>query len=351
MQVHHARVARERRRAFVSASFVNAALQFYAALLVVYLSRGEFTGASGATYVLLAGASLALGAVWAVFPTSPGRMIVQRTNPLLRGLARHGTRPWLLTVFGVATTAIGALTLIVAWFITDTSLRELFSRSGLAGARRIFAALLRPDWSILPSVLEQTLITIFMALQATLIAVPIAFVLSFPAARNLMRASPVGRAVYAALRLLCNFTRSIEALVWAIIFSVWVGIGPFAGMLALMVHSVASLVKLFSEQVESVDQGPIEAIEATGATRLQVIWFAVVPQVVLPYLSFAIYRWDINVRMATIIGLVGGGGIGKLLMQYQGLAKWHAVGTIVIVIAVVVWLMDWLSARLREAIH
>jgi phosphonate ABC transporter permease subunit PhnE len=351
MEVHHARVARERNRARVSASLVNAALMLYATLLVVYLCTGEFTGASGATTALFAATSLLLGAVWAAYTSSPGRMIVERTNPVLRGLRQPLVRPWLRTVSGVATTAIGVLTLIVAWFVTDTSLRELFSQSGLAGAQRIFTAMLRPDWSILPSVLEQTLVTIFMALQATLLAVPIAFVLSFPAARNIMRSSRVGLAVYSLLRLLFNFTRSIEALVWAIIFSVWVGIGPFAGMLALAVHSVASLVKLFSEQVENVDQGPIEAIEATGATRLQVVWFAVVPQVVLPYLSFTIYRWDINVRMATIIGLVGGGGIGKLLMQYQGLAKWHAVGTIVIVIAVVVWLMDWLSARLREAIY
>ncbi|MHC4306713.1 MAG: ABC transporter permease subunit, partial [Planctomycetota bacterium] len=93
------------------------------------------------------------------------------------------------------------------------------------------------------------------------------------------------------------------------------------------------------------------AIEATGANRVQVVWYAVVPQIILPYLSFTIYRWDINVRMATIIGLVGGGGVGQLLMQYQGLAMWSQVGTIVLVIAIVVWIMDYLSARIREAIY
>jgi phosphonate transport system permease protein len=136
----------------------------------------------------------------------------------------------------------------------------------------------------------------------------------------------------------------------AIIFSVWVGIGPFAGMLALMLHTISSLAKQYSEQIECIEQGPLEAIQATGANNIQMVWFAVVPQVFLPFLSFTIYRWDINIRMATIIGLVGGGGVGTLLMQYQGLAKWNEVGTIVIVIATVVWIMDYLSARIREAI-
>lgn len=157
--------------------------------------------------------------------------------------------------------------------------------------------------------------------------------------------------VYNFFRFIFNFTRSVEPLIWAIIFSVWVGIGPFAGMLALMLHSVASLAKLYSEQIECIDNGPVEAILTTGANKIQTIWYAVVPQIVLPYLSFTIYRWDINIRMATIIGLVGGGGVGTLLMQYQGLARWNEVGTIIITIAAVVWVMDYLSAKIREAIH
>jgi phosphonate transport system permease protein len=194
-------------------------------------------------------------------------------------------------------------------------------------------------------------VTIFIALMATLIAVPVAFALSFFGARNLTRGSGKTRLTYGVVRLIANFTRSIEPLIWAIIFSVWVGIGPFAGMLALVLHSIASLIKLYSEQIENVDTGPIEAIEATGANWIQVVWFAVVPQIVLPFFSFTIYRWDINIRMATIIGLVGGGGIGTLLIQYQGLARWHEVGTMVLTIALVVWLMDYLSARIREAIY
>lgn len=152
------------------------------------------------------------------------------------------------------------------------------------------------------------------------------------------------------LRMSFNLTRSVEPILWAIIFSVWVSFGAFAGMLALAVHSIASLSKQYSEIVEGVESGPIEGIESTGAGPLQVVWFAVVPQVVLPYISYTIDRWDINVRMATILGFVGGGGIGAMLMEYQGQSRWPQVGCIIIVIATVVWIMDAFSAHVRNAI-
>jgi phosphonate transport system permease protein len=99
-----------------------------------------------------------------------------------------------------------------------------------------------------------------------------------------------------------------------------------------------------------VEDGPVEGIQSTGANALQVIWFAIVPQIVLPFISFTIFRWDINVRMATIIGLVGGGGIGTMLMNYQGQALWHEVGTLGLLIIAVVWAMDVASAQIREAL-
>jgi phosphonate transport system permease protein len=111
------------------------------------------------------------------------------------------------------------------------------------------------------------------------------------------------------------------------------------------------LAKLYSEQIEAIDKGLVESVAATGAHPIQVIWFGVVPQIVIPFMSFTIYRWDINVRMATIIGLVGGGGIGTLLMQYQGMAMWNEVGLLVLVIALIVWFMDFLSSKIREAIQ
>ncbi len=115
-----------------------------------------------------------------------------------------------------------------------------------------------------------------------------------------------------------------------------------------MVHSVAALGKLYSEQIESIDPGPLEAVRASGATELQTVAYAVVPQIIPPFISFTIYRWDINVRMSTIIGLVGGGGIGQMLFQYQNLAQWRQVSVAVILIVAVVMILDSVSARIRE---
>lgn len=251
------------------------------------------------------------------------------------------------TILGLV---ILVLTIIAGIFISQISIREFLSESGLNGARRIFTALFHPNFAIFEAALFAAIETIFMAFIATIFALPIAFVLGFFAARNLMQESKLFMTLYVVIRFLLNMTRSIEPLVWAIIFSVWVGIGPFAGMLALSLHSVSSLAKLYSEQIENISDGPIEAIKATGAHPIQVVWYGVVPQIILPYLSFTIYRWDINVRMATVIGLVGGGGIGTMLMQYQGLAKWNEVGLLVLVIAAIVWVMDYSSSKIREAI-
>ena len=251
------------------------------------------------------------------------------------------------TVLGYFTITV---TFIAGLNISQVSLREFFSPAGLLGAKRIFTALFNPNFDIIQEAIFAAIETIYMAFIATVVALPFAFLLGFFAARNLMSSSPLLKIIYNATRFILNITRSIEPLVWAIIFSVWVGIGPFAGMLALCLHSVSSLAKLYSEQIENISEGPIEAMTATGAHPIQVIWFGVVPQIVLPYLSFTIYRWDINVRMATVIGLVGGGGIGTMLMQYQGLAKWNEVGLLAITIAIIVWIMDYSSSKIREAI-
>jgi phosphonate transport system permease protein len=258
-------------------------------------------------------------------------------------------KPWLKSFWGWQLLLTLGATLVAGVMMTEFSLTEILDPAGFEGAVRLFTGLLTPNLTILPQAILKIIETIYIAFLATAIAIPIAFFLSFVCAKNIMT-HPVAFTIYGVLRTLLNITRSVEPLIWAIIFSVWVGIGPFAGMLALMIHSIASLAKQYSELVESVNEGPIEGIQSTGANVIQVVWFAIVPQVLLPYIAFTIYRWDINVRMATIIGLVGGGGIGTMLIKYQGQAMWPEVGCIIMVIAAVVWLMDTASAYIREAI-
>ncbi|HEX9616856.1 MAG TPA: ABC transporter permease subunit [Anaerolineales bacterium] len=158
----------------------------------------------------------------------------------------------------------------------------------------------------------------------------------------------IGMIVYVIVRTLMNIIRSIEPLIWALVGIIWIGPGPFAGAIALTVHTIASLGKLYSESIESINPGPIEAIQATGATRLQSIMYAVVPQVLPPFISFTIYRWDINVRLSTIIGLVGGGGIGFILIQWIRQFQYEPAGIAVWLITITVAVLDYVSSEIRE---
>ncbi len=197
-------------------------------------------------------------------------------------------------------------------------------------------------------VLKGALDTVAMALLATGLAMIFAIPLSFLAAHNLMSGNPITYSVYVVVRTLLNILRSIESLIIAIVFVVIVGLGPFAGMLALALHSVAALGKLYSEVIEGIDSGPIEAIRATGANWIQTVRYAVIPQIVPPFTAFTIYRWDINVRSATVIGFVGGGGIGFLLIELIRVNNMRGVSAAFIAIAVVVMALDYFSAKLRE---
>lgn len=212
--------------------------------------------------------------------------------------------------------------------------------------------LIRPDFSkrtlkvLLPDMLE----TIEIALLGTLIAVIFAFPLSFLAARNIVGSSPAGLVIYGVTRFTFNFLSAIPALVVALIFTVIVGVGPSAGVVALGFHSIGMLGRLFAEALESVDRGPIEALQASGAGRVQTVAYAVVPQIGPLFLAYSIYRWDINVRMSMILGFVGAGGVGVFLQQNINLFNYMQVSAAFILILVTVTLIDigssWLQRKL-----
>jgi phosphonate transport system permease protein len=273
---------------------------------------------------------------------SPGRAMMRGTPDWERDLPWHHTlRGWFVAVFV-------EYCFFTGWVITEVNVGSFLTQFGKAWD--IIRGLMHPAGSILDQGLVLLVQTVFLAFMATAFAIPIAFVIAFLAARNLTRATAWTRLTYTVARTVMNFVRAVEPLVWALIFISWVGIGPFAGVLALWVASIASLVKLYSEAIESIDSGPMDAVAATGASTLQVLRYGVVPQVIPPFLSFTIYRWDINVRMSTIIGFVGGGGIGYILKPRVDLGEWGEVGTLVLLIAGTVWLMDMISAKIREKI-
>ena len=256
--------------------------------------------------------------------------------------------PWYRTSWKIALALIGVLTLLAAIGVTDVNLYYLFTRAGKT--RRIWVRLLNPDFSLLGSGVRLLIVTIYMAFMATIFAIVVAVPLSFLAARNLAQGI-IGRTIYTVVRVVISITRSIDAIIWAIIFLVWVRVGAFPGVLALFVHSIADLTKLYSERLESIDPGPVEAIRAAGGNRLQVIMYGIIPQIINPYLSFTLYRWDINVRMATIIGIVGGGGIGQSLYQYMKVSDYRSAGMMMLLIVITVWGIDYISARLRARLN
>ena len=274
-----------------------------------------------------------------------GRTLAERLSGLI--LAEPGPEPrrrWYRTSWGLLLLLAAILTLGAAFGITKVNFLALFT--GAQKTAKLWRAFANPDTSLLGLGFKLLLETFFIAMMATVFAVVVAAPLSFLAARNLMR-GPLARPIYAVIRAAASLIRSVDAIIWAIIFAVWVGMGSFCGALALWVHSIADLIKLYSEQLESIDPGPLEAVTAAGAGRLEVICYGVIPQIINPYLSFTLYRWDINVRMATVIGVVGGGGIGWRLAAHLRSWQFPEASMLTILIIALVWGIDYVSARLR----
>ncbi|MDP9281233.1 MAG: phosphonate ABC transporter, permease protein PhnE [Chloroflexota bacterium] len=190
--------------------------------------------------------------------------------------------------------------------------------------------------------------TIFLGIMATAFSMVIALPLSFLGARNIMTGNPITAAIYAAVRVMFTILRSIDVLIVVIVLLAIFGPGNAAGVFGLAFHNIGVMGKLYSEAIEGIDAGPLEAITATGANRLQVIWAAVLPQITNPFISFTIYRLDTNVRLAPILGLVGGGGIGLDLFQAIQISQYGAAGLIIFMIVVTVATMDFISAQVRK---
>lgn len=254
----------------------------------------------------------------------------------------QSVRAWLYIV-------VGSAAFVYFWQLSEIDPRKLFDPAPTFAAVVQGFLSFNLDSQVLYDVGNQMVITVFQALLATTLGAIVAIPFSFLAASNLTGRSRFSIWIYYLTRSLFNVLRSIEAILYVAIFFYWVGFGPFPGMLALAVTTFGLIGKLFSEAIENIDPGPVEAIAATGATRLQSIVFGILPQIVPPFVSYSIYQWDINVRMATIVGFAGGGGIGSLLYNnYFPMLQYRSAGTAVAAIVIVVALMDFASAKIRE---
>lgn len=198
------------------------------------------------------------------------------------------------------------------------------------------------DWHLY---VEEMIITIQIALWGTLLAIVVSIPLGIMSSENL-----VPWWVCQPTRRLMDAARAINEMVFAMLFVVAVGLGPFAGVMALFVHTTGVLAKLFSEAVEAIEPGPVEGVRSTGATGLQEIIFGVIPQVLPLWISFSLYRFESNVRSATVLGMVGAGGIGVILWESIRGFMFQETGAVILIIIISVTLLDLLSQKLRKAV-
>jgi phosphonate transport system permease protein len=237
-----------------------------------------------------------------------------------------------------------ALAALLAWSWGPSEMdrwTDLFRYGGnMAEYLRGFA---NPDFSTWRYSVEEMIVTVQIALWGTALSVVLAVPFGILCAHNM-----VPWWILHPARRLMDFLRAIHEVVWAVLFVTAVGLGPLAGVMALFVHTTGILGKLFSEAVEAIDPRPVEGIRATGATKLQEVVFGVIPQVLPLWMSYALYRFESNVRSATVLGVIGAGGIGQVLFESVRGFYYAQSAAILIVIVVTVIITDIVSQQLRR---
>jgi phosphonate transport system permease protein len=261
----------------------------------------------------------------------------------------------------------GALLALFIWSYrgAEIHLTELFSREGGAQIITYVKKLFPPDFSagVVREAVRGAFETFAISFMGTLMAAVIAFSIVFFASRNLIYSGLLyemepGRGWSNALRMvpyllakgLLNFLRTIPEMLWALIFVFIVGLGAFPGVLALGVHTGGVLGKLFGEVLEDVDTQPIESLQSTGANRLQILFYGILPQVLPQFISYTLYRWEVNIRVAAVLGFVGAGGLGQRIHIAISLFLENQLLTFLIFIYVLVTVVDYLSAYLRRKV-
>lgn len=235
---------------------------------------------------------------------------------------------------------------VIYWSAIGVKLNVVELMEGLPNMWNIISSMFPPSLANFGQYVSSMLITIQMSITGTLIAIILSIPLGIGAAQNMSPHS----SIYRACRFILNVIRSIPELIVALVFVAAVGLGPFAGVMAMAIHSAGMLGKFYAEAIENISKGEIEALQAAGANKIQILRFAVWPQILPEFIGVSLYRWEINVRAATVLGLVGAGGIGFDLLSTQRLFKYEETATIIILILVTVVIMDRLCASIRSRI-
>ena len=245
----------------------------------------------------------------------------------------------------------GLLALVVASFWSlDLQWAQFFSQEAAASMGRFIGEFFPPDLS--PAFLRKVGLgmaeTLAMSLLGTLLAVVAGLALALPASK--VQASKGRQLLRAPTRAVLNMLRSIPELVWAALLLISAGLGPFAGTLALALHTTGVLGRLFAESIENAPAGPAFALRAQGAGTLQVFFYATLPQVLPQVMSYTLYRWENNIRAAAVLGVVGAGGLGQLLAFHMGLFHMAKTATILAAMLLLVALVDGLSYAWRRGL-
>jgi phosphonate transport system permease protein len=260
------------------------------------------------------------------------------TDRLIRNLPKTELKHTVANVVG-----LGAFVALMVWAWFGAEIRPLDLIKGSGNSMEYARGFLRPDFSEWRTYLSDLMVTVHMALWGTLLAVIAAVPLGLVASNNIAPAW-----LRLPIRRFLDACRAVHELVFALFFMVAVGLGPFAGMLALFVHTSGVLGKLFSEVVEAIDPGPVEGIRATGARRLDEIAYGVVPQVLPLWISYSLYRFESNVRSAAVVGMVGAGGIGMTLNELIRSFSYAQTAAVMIMLVITVMVIDVVSAQVRK---
>ncbi|TBR42518.1 phosphonate ABC transporter, permease protein PhnE [Marinomonas agarivorans] len=237
----------------------------------------------------------------------------------------------------------GLLFLLLGWGWNAAEMNPLILLKDGSNMVEFAGDFFPPDFSDLNYYLDEMVVTVHIALWGTILAIICAIPFGLLSAENMAPAW-----LYQPVRRLMDATRAINEMVFAMLFVVAVGLGPFAGVLALFVHTTGVLAKLFSEAVEAIDPNPVEAIRATGANKLEEILYGVIPQVLPLWISYSLYRFESNVRSATVVGMVGAGGIGVILWESMRGFNFQQTCAVMIVIILCVVIIDLISQYLRK---